>query len=89
MKYLNNIVKIRMLETHCQESKNFSFYVISGVKDENSGIEKKGEKEFTLYDQIIEKEMEKKEMEKKENESRRFHKIEGNYVPKNCIQYNQ
>ena len=25
MKYLNNIVKIRMLETHCQESKNFSY----------------------------------------------------------------
>ena len=70
-----------------EESKNFSFYVISGVKDENSGIEKKGEKEFTLYDQIIEKEMEKKEMEKKENESRRFHKIEGNYVPKNCISF--
>ena len=25
MKYLNNIVKINMLETHCQESKNFSY----------------------------------------------------------------
>ena len=31
-----------------EESKNFSFYLISGVKDENSAIEKKTEKELTL-----------------------------------------
>ena len=29
-----------------EESKNFSFYLISGVKDENSAIEKKTEKEL-------------------------------------------
>ena len=65
-----------------EESKNFSFYLISGVKDENSTVEKNGEKEISLYDHIIEK-----EREKKENESRRFLKIEGNYVPKNCIAF--
>ena len=65
-----------------EESKNFSFYLISGVKDENSAIEKKTEKELTLYEQIIEKEREKKEIE-----SRRFHKIEGNFVPKNYISF--
>ena len=65
-----------------EESKNFSFYLISGVKDENSAIEKKTEKELTLYEQIIEKEREKKEIE-----SRRFHKIEGNFVTKNYISF--
>ena len=65
-----------------EESKNFSFYLISGVKDENSAVDKKIEKELTLYDQIVEKEREKKEIE-----SRRFHKIEGNFVPKNYISF--
>ena len=65
-----------------EESKNFSFYLISGVKDENSAIDKKTEKELALYDQIIEKEREKKEIE-----SRRFHKIEGTFVPRNYISF--
>ena len=65
-----------------EESKNFSFYLISGVKDENSAVDKKIEKELTLYDQIVEKEREKEEIE-----SRRFHKIEGNFVPKNYISF--
>ena len=78
----NNSNSKRISDISEEESKNFSFYLISGVKDENSMIEKKGEKEFSLYDQIIEK-----EREKKDNESRRFHKIEANYVPKNCISF--
>ena len=65
-----------------EESKNFSFYLISGLKDENSAIEKKTEKELILYEQIIEKEREKKEIE-----SRRFHNIEGTFVPKNYIPF--
>ena len=45
-------------------------------------LRKKLEKELTLYDQIVEKEREKEEIE-----SRRFHKIEGNFVPRNYISF--
>ena len=76
----NNLKKISGISE--EESKNFSFYLISGVKDENSTVEKNVEREISLYDQIIEK-----EREKKESESRRFLKIEGNFVPKNCIAF--
>ena len=64
------------------ESKNFSFYLISGVKDDNPQVDYKVEKEISFYNQMIEK-----EREKKEKESLRFQKIEGNYVPKNCISF--
>ena len=64
------------------ESKNFSFYLISGVKEENQILDNKMEKEVSLYHQILEK-----EREFKENNSRRFYKIEGNFIPKNCISF--
>ena len=65
-----------------EESKNFSFYLVSGVKDENVQHDYKVEKEISFYNQMLEK-----EREKKEKESLRFQKIEGNYVPKNCISF--
>ena len=65
-----------------EDSKNFSFYLISGVKDENVQNDYKVEKEILLNNQMLEK-----EREKKEKESLRFQKIEGSYVPKNCISF--
>ena len=68
-----------------EESNNFSFYLISGVKDETPGIDNKVEKEISLYGQILEREREREK--EKEIESRRFHKIEGNFVPKSNISF--
>ena len=64
-----------------EDGKNFSFYLISGVKDDNSQNDKV-EKEISFYNQMLEK-----EREKMEKESLKFQKIEGNYVPKNCISF--
>ena len=66
-----------------EDSKNFSFYLISGIKEDNAQNDYKVEKEISFYNQMLEK-----EREKLEKESLRFQKIEGNYVPKNCISFN-
>ena len=64
------------------DSKNFSFYLISGIKEDNQQEDNKIEKEMTLYNQLL-----LKEREQKEKESIKFQKIEGNFVPKNCIAF--
>ena len=65
-----------------EDSNNFSFYLISGIKDENQQEDNKIEKEMSLYNQLLQK-----EREQKEKESIKFQKIEGNFVPKNCISF--
>ena len=65
-----------------EESKNFSFYLISGYKEDNQQEDNKIEKEMSLCNQILQK-----EREQKEKESIKFQKIEGNFVPKNCISF--
>ena len=89
-KYINLCIKNDIKSNSDIDQDNLSFtrsIIMKNGLDENKKDNKdnKDDKEISLYGQILEREREREK--EKEIESRRFHKIEGNFVPKSNISF--